>query len=75
MGGIDSVVVRTIGGSSKLDRVLLASSGSPTRSPTFLRVVLAHLGLFSGSAFAFACTDFASDYTDSVFESYESYES
>jgi hypothetical protein len=32
------------------------------------------MGLYSGSASAYACTDFAYDYIDFVSRSYESYE-
>jgi hypothetical protein len=60
------------GFSSKLYQVLLVSAGSLTRYPTSQRVVLAHLGLYSGSASASTCTDSAFDYTDTVYESFES---
>jgi hypothetical protein len=60
------------GGSSKLYQVILILVGSPTSSPTSSRVVLAHLGLFSGSSSAYAYTNSASDCTDSISESFES---
>jgi hypothetical protein len=69
------VVVSAIESSSKLDRVLLVSAGSPTRSPTSLRVICAHLGLCSGSTTASGCSDSAYDCTDSESESSKSSES
>jgi hypothetical protein len=69
------VVVSERGGSSKSNQVLLVLAGSPTRSPTSWRVVWAHLGFDSGSASTSGCIDFASNCTDYVSRSSESYES
>jgi hypothetical protein len=71
------VEVSATGCSTKSDRVLLVSVGSPMRSPASSRVVCAHFGLFYGSATASGCFEYASECTDfeSEYESSESSES
>jgi hypothetical protein len=69
------MAVSVRGGSSKSNRFLLVSNVSPTLYHASWRVVLAHLSLGSGSTSASACTDSASDSTDFVSESFDSYES